>query len=343
MAANQDASAVKEGKRLAEEKRLLLSVKDLKIHYPVKVRGKGIFAQKKVVRAVDGISFDVFEGETLGIVGESGCGKSTTGKAIVRLNKPTEGSITYEGIDLFHCNKEEAARLNKEIQIIFQDPYSSLDPRFTVGHSIAEPLIVHKESSSKDRYKRVIELMEAVGLREEVYNRYPHEFSGGQRQRVGVARALALNPKLLVCDEPVSALDVSIQAQILNLMEELQKKFGLTYIFISHNLSVVEHICDRILVMYLGHLVESSETEELFKNPLHPYTRALMEAVPIPDPELEKTHEPLSGDVPSPINPPPGCPFCTRCPKVMEKCKTERPKTLDMGGGHRVACHLYDN
>ena len=225
---------------------------------------------------------------------------------------------------------------------MFQDPYSSLDPRFTVGRSIAEPLVVHKAGAPAERRARVVELMRAVGLREDVYDRYPHEFSGGQRQRVGVARALALNPKLLVCDEPVSALDVSIQAQILNLMQQLQAQFGLTYIFISHNLSVVEHVCNRILVMYLGHIVETAGTEELFKNPLHPYTRALMDAVPIPDPELHKDREPLGGDVPSPVNPPPGCPFCTRCPKVMDICRQQRPQPADLGG-HIVSCHLYQS
>lgn len=327
---------------MTDEKKPLLAVRDLKVYYPIKVRSRGIFSQKKLVRAVDGISFDVYEGETLGIVGESGCGKSTTGKTIVRLNRPTAGSVTYDGMDLFSCPPQAQARISREIQIVFQDPYSSLDPRFTVGRSIAEPLVVHKVGAPAERRARVVELMRAVGLREDVYDRYPHEFSGGQRQRVGVARALALNPKLLVCDEPVSALDVSIQAQILNLMQQLQAQFGLTYIFISHNLSVVEHVCNRILVMYLGHIVETAGTEELFKNPLHPYTRALMDAVPIPDPELHKDREPLGGDVPSPVNPPPGCPFCTRCPKVMDVCRQQRPQPADLGG-HIVNCHLYQS
>ncbi|WP_302776239.1 ABC transporter ATP-binding protein [Anaerotruncus colihominis] len=327
---------------MTDEKKPLLAVRDLKVYYPIKVRSRGIFSQKKLVRAVDGISFDVYEGETLGIVGESGCGKSTTGKTIVRLNRPTAGSVTYDGMDLFSCPPQAQARISREIQIVFQDPYSSLDPRFTVGRSIAEPLVVHKAGAPAERRARVVELMRAVGLREDVYDRYPHEFSGGQRQRVGVARALALNPKLLVCDEPVSALDVSIQAQILNLMQQLQAQFGLTYIFISHNLSVVEHVCNRILVMYLGHIVETAGTEELFKNPLHPYTRALMDAVPIPDPELHKDREPLGGDVPSPVNPPPGCPFCTRCPKVMDVCRQQRPQPADLGG-HIVNCHLYQS
>lgn len=327
---------------MTDEKKPLLAVRDLKVYYPIKVRSRGIFSQKKLVRAVDGISFDVYEGETLGIVGESGCGKSTTGKTTVRLNRPTAGSVTYDGMDLFSCPPQAQARISREIQIVFQDPYSSLDPRFTVGRSIAEPLVVHKAGAPAERRARVVELMRAVGLREDVYDRYPHEFSGGQRQRVGVARALALNPKLLVCDEPVSALDVSIQAQILNLMQQLQAQFGLTYIFISHNLSVVEHVCNRILVMYLGHIVETAGTEELFKNPLHPYTRALMDAVPIPDPELHKDREPLGGDVPSPVNPPPGCPFCTRCPKVMDVCRQQRPQPADLGG-HIVNCHLYQS
>lgn len=326
---------------MSEEKKVLLSVRNLKVHYPVKVHNKGFLAQKKVVRAVDGVSFDVYEGETLGIVGESGCGKSTTGKTIVQLNRPTSGEVLYDGKDLFHYPKEEAARLNREIQIIFQDPYSSLDPRFTVGRSIAEPMVVHKVGTAQERYDKVVSLMKEVGLREDVYNRYPHEFSGGQRQRIGVARALSLNPRLLVCDEPVSALDVSIQAQILNLMQELQTRFGLTYIFISHNLSVVEHICDRIVVMYLGHIVEMADAADLFENPLHPYTQALMNAVPVPDPEQKKERIPLSGDVPSPVNPPEGCPFCTRCPLADDRCRSERPQTKDMGGGHSVCCHRF--
>ena len=324
------------------DKKILLSVRDLKVHYPVKIHNKGFVAEKRVVRAVDGISFDVYEGETLGIVGESGCGKSTTGRAIVRLNRPTSGQILYDGKDLYAYPKGEQDRLSKEIQIIFQDPYSSLDPRFTVGRSIAEPLVVHRIGNAQERRQRVVELMEEVGLREDLYGRFPHEFSGGQRQRIGIARALALNPRLLVCDEPVSALDVSIQAQILNLMQELQKKHNLTYLFISHDLSVVEHVCVRIAVMYLGHIVEIASTEELFSHPLHPYTQALIQAVPVPDPERKSEHEPLGGDVPSPVNPPEGCPFCTRCPYADDRCRKERPQQKDMGGGHFVSCHRYE-
>ena len=324
------------------DKKILLSVRDLKVHYPVKIHNKGFVAEKRVVRAVDGISFDVYEGETLGIVGESGCGKSTTGRAIVHLNRPTSGQILYDGKDLYAYPKGEQDRLSKEIQIIFQDPYSSLDPRFTVGRSIAEPLVVHRIGNAQERRQRVVELMEEVGLREDLYGRFPHEFSGGQRQRIGVARALALNPRLLVCDEPVSALDVSIQAQILNLMQELHKKHNLTYLFISHNLSVVEHVCVRIAVMYLGHIVEIASTEELFSHPLHPYTQALIQAVPVPDPERKSEHEPLGGDVPSPVNPPEGCPFCTRCPYADDRCRKERPQQKDMGGGHFVSCHRYE-
>ena len=324
------------------DKKILLSVRDLKVHYPVKIHNKGFVAEKRVVRAVDGISFDVYEGETLGIVGESGCGKSTTGRAIVRLNRPTSGQILYDGKDLYAYPKGEQDRLSKEIQIIFQYPYSSLAPRFTVGRSIAEPLVVHRIGNAQERRQRVVELMEEVGLREDLYGRFPHEFSGGQRQRIGVARALALNPRLLVCDEPVSALDVSIQAQILNLMQELQKKHNLTYLFISHNLSVVEHVCVRIAVMYLGHIVEIASTEELFSHPLHPYTQALIQAVPVPDPERKSEHEPLGGDVPSPVNPPEGCPFCTRCPYADDRCRKERPQQKDMGGGHFVSCHRYE-
>ena len=271
-------------------------------------------------------------------MGESGCGKSTTGKTIVRLLKPTGGQVLFEGQDIFAEGKK--SDLSQKIQIIFQDPYSSLDPRFTVGRCIAEPMRVHKMGTAKEQEERVRSLMHDVGLRPEAYTKYPHEFSGGQRQRIGVARALALNPSLIVCDEPVSALDVSIQAQILNLMQDLQEKYHLTYLFISHNLAVVEHLCDRVAVMYLGNLVEVAETEDLFCHPVHPYTQALLDAIPVPDPEIPTMHNMLEGDVPSLMNPPTGCCFHTRCPHACEQCSKEKPALRDMGNGHFVACHL---
>lgn len=322
---------------------VILEVKDLKMHFPIKIKTKGFISEKKYVKAVDGVSFSIHEGETLGLVGESGCGKSTTGKMIVKLLDPTEGSIFFRGKDVFKTQGEESKLLRKEVQIIFQDPYSSLDPRFTVGRTISEPLLVHKIGDDKTRKERAIKLMNDVGLMGEYYDRYPHEFSGGQRQRIGVARALALNPSLIVCDEPVSALDVSIQAQILNLMQELQTKYHLTYLFISHNLSVVKHICDRIAVMYLGKIVEIANKKDLFDDPKHPYTQALLSAIPIPDPEMIVEQEMLEGDVPSPVDPPSGCRFHTRCKHVMDICKKEEPRELKLGEGHNVACHLYDD
>ena len=316
----------------------LLEVKNLKVYYPVKVRKNALASEKRFVKAVDDISFSIRQGETFGLVGESGCGKSTTGKTIVRLLKPTGGQVLFEGQDIFAEGKK--SDLSQKIQIIFQDPYSSLDPRFTVGRCIAEPMRVHKMGTAKEQEERVRSLMHDVGLRPEAYTKYPHEFSGGQRQRIGVARALALNPSLIVCDEPVSALDVSIQAQILNLMQDLQEKYHLTYLFISHNLAVVEHLCDRVAVMYLGNLVEVAETEDLFCHPVHPYTQALLDAIPVPDPEILTMHNMLEGDVPSLMNPPTGCCFHTRCPHACEQCSKEKPALRDMGNGHFVACHL---
>ena len=316
----------------------LLEVKNLKVYYPVKVRKNALASEKRFVKAVDDISFSIQQGETFGLVGESGCGKSTTGKTIVRLLKPTGGQVLFEGQDIFAEGKK--SDLSQKIQIIFQDPYSSLDPRFTVGRCIAEPMRVHKMGTAKEQEERVRSLMHDVGLRPEAYTKYPHEFSGGQRQRIGVARALALNPSLIVCDEPVSALDVSIQAQILNLMQDLQEKYHLTYLFISHNLAVVEHLCDRVAVMYLGNLVEVAETEDLFCHPVHPYTQALLDAIPVPDPEIPTMHNMLEGDVPSLMNPPTGCCFHTRCPHACEQCSKEKPALRDMGNGHFVACHL---
>ena len=316
----------------------LLEVKNLKVYYPVKVRKNALASEKRFVKAVDDISFSIRQGETFGLVGESGCGKSTTGKTIVRLLKPTGGQVLFEGQDIFAEGKK--SDLSQKIQIIFQDPYSSLDPRFTVGRCIAEPMRVHKMGTAKEQEERVRSLMHDVGLRPEAYTKYPHEFSGGQRQRIGVARALALNPSLIVCDEPVSALDVSIQAQILNLMQDLQEKYHLTYLFISHNLAVMEHLCDRVAVMYLGNLVEVAETEDLFCHPVHPYTQALLDAIPVPEPEIPTMHNMLEGDVPSLMNPPTGCCFHTRCPHACEQCSKEKPALRDMGNGHFVACHL---
>ena len=314
----------------------LLQVRDLKVYYPVKTQS--IIPRKVYVKAVDGISFDVRRKEAFGIVGESGCGKSTTGHAIVGLLKPTSGQILFEGQSIVGgaaISKERA----KKLQIIFQDPYSSLDSRFTVGRCISEPLEVHKIGTAKERLERVEELMREVGLNHEQITRYPHEFSGGQRQRIGIARALALNPSLIICDEPVSALDVSIQAQILNLMQELKEKHGLTYIFISHNLSVVHHLCDRIAVMYLGNIVEIAEKRLLFDHPLHPYTQALLDAIPIPDPERDTMNSELEGDVPSPLNPPSGCCFHTRCRFADQTCAQAKPQLAEAEDGHLVACH----
>lgn len=321
---------------------VILSVKNLKIHYPIKLKVKGkIWSQKNCVQAVNGISFDVYKGETLGIVGESGCGKSTTGRAIVRLEHPTSGEILYKGEDIWKYNKEQLFQYRKKAQMIFQDAYSTLDPRFTIGKSICEPMVIHGNGNREQNEEAAKKLMRDVGLPDSYYGRYPHEFSGGQRQRIGVARALALNPEILVCDEPVSALDVSVQAQILNLMKELQDKFSLTYIFISHNLSVVKHLCDRIGVIYLGNMVELSDKTELFENMLHPYTRALISAIPIPDPAFKRHRIILEGDVPTPINPPAGCPFATRCIYATELCKKQKPALEDVGKGHYVACHIY--
>lgn len=316
----------------------LLQVKDLKIYYPVRAKN-ALGGSVSYLHAVDDVSFDVYKGETFGIVGESGCGKSTTGRGIVGLLEPTAGTILFEGQDIKGCSRREMAR---HIQIIFQDPYSSLDPRMTVGRCIEEPLDVHKVGIKSERWSKVLELMQEVGLREDQASRFPHEFSGGQRQRIGVARAIALQPDLVICDEPVSALDVSIQAQILNLMRDLQKKYNLTYIFISHNLSVVKHLCDRIAVMYLGHIVELADKKLLFDNPAHPYTKALLAAIPVPDPDVPSMVGTLSGDVPSPLDPPKGCCFHTRCPYADERCRTEVPKLHEIEPSHTVACHKFD-
>lgn len=316
----------------------LLEVKNLKVYYPVKVRKNALASEKRFVKAVDDISFSIRQGETFGLVGESGCGKSTTGKTIVRLLKPTGGQVLFEGQDIFAEGKK--SDLSQKIQIIFQDPYSSLDPRFTVGRCIAEPMRVHKMGTAKEQEERVRSLMHDVGLRPEAYTKYPHEFSGGQRQRICIARALALNPEFVVCDEPVSALDVSIQAQVINMFEELQEKLGVAYLFIAHDLLVVHHISKRIAVMYLGKMVEIADADDLNENPIHPYTESLLSAVPIPDPKTarERQRIVLTGDVPSPLNMPTGCPFRTRCRYATEQCAAECPTLTDRGHGHLVAC-----
>lgn len=331
---------------------VLVSVRDLKMYFPIT---QGIIFQRHVgdIKAVDGLSFDIKKGETLGLVGESGCGKSTTGRAILQLYRPTAGSVSFSGTELTTIKGEGLRRMRRHMQMIFQDPYASLNPRMTVGNIVGEPLEVHNILSGKARRERVKELLDIVGLNPYFINRYPHEFSGGQRQRIGIARALAVQPDFIVCDEPISALDVSIQAQVINLLEDLQEEFNLTYLFIAHDLSVVRHISDRIAVMYLGKIVELTDRDTLYRNPLHPYTRALLSAVPIPDPvaeaEREKRRIILTGDVPSPANPPKGCNFCTRCyekGKVWEEqqidtCEVE-PEFREVEPGHWVACHLYN-
>ncbi|HRU33296.1 MAG TPA: ABC transporter ATP-binding protein [bacterium] len=322
------------------EDSILLRVEKLTKLFPI--RG-GIF-QRTVgyVRAVENVSFSIDRGETLGLVGESGCGKTTTGRSILRLIEPTSGKVYFKGIDITALSKKDLAPLRREMQIIFQDPYGSLNPRMTVGDIIGEGLEIHKIASGKEKERRIMELLEVVGLPPAYMRRYPHEFSGGQRQRIGIARALAVNPKFIVCDEPVSALDVSIQSQIINLLKDLQKQFELTYLFIAHDLSVVKYMSDKIAVMYLAKIVEYTTTEELFNNPKHPYTLALMSAIPVPDPDVKKQRIVLQGDLPSPSNPPKGCRFNTRCPEVMSICKEVEPELKDIGKEHLVACHLWN-
>jgi oligopeptide transport system ATP-binding protein len=319
---------------------VLVDIRDLKVYFPVTA---GIIFQRKIadVKAVDGISFAIRQGETLGLVGESGCGKSTTGRAILQLYRPTAGQILFGGTELTTLKGGALRAMRRKMQMIFQDPYASLNPRMSVGAIIGEPLAIHGLAKGKARRERVHEIMRIVGLNPFYANRYPHEFSGGQRQRIGVARALAVEPDFIVADEPVSALDVSIQAQIINLMEDLQERFGLTYLFIAHDLSVVRHISDRVAVMYLGKLMEATTRNELYDNALHPYTKALLSAVPIPDPSVEAQRERiiLTGDVPSPLRPPPGCVFHTRCPIAIEECHEVIPEWRQVGSDHWVACH----
>ncbi len=320
----------------------LVRVEGLKQHFPIT---RGILRrQVGTVRAVDGISFEIYRGETLGMVGESGCGKSTTGRAILKLNRPTEGKVYLDGIDLGDLEGKKLREMRRRMQMIFQDPYASLNPRMTIGRIIGEPLQIFNLVSRKERKGRVQELMELVGLNPQFADRYPHEFSGGQRQRVGIARALALQPDFIICDEPISALDVSIQAQVVNLLEELQQRFGLTYLFIAHDLAMVRHISDRVAVMYLGKIVELTDQAALYENPLHPYTQALLSAVPIPDPKIESQRQRtiLTGSLPSPSDPPKGCNFSTRCPVAVAHCHEVEPELREVSPGHQVACHLVE-
>lgn len=318
----------------------LLKVNRLSKHFPI----KGGILKRTIgqIRAVDEVSFTVKKGETFGLVGESGCGKSTTGRAILRLLEPTSGEVFFEGEDVATLSRQALRLARRNMQMVFQDPYASLNPQMTVGELIEEPLVVHRIAGASERKEKVKELMEIVGLNRSYLQRYPHEFSGGQRQRIGIARALSLQPKLIVADEPVSALDVSIQSQVINLMEDLQKEFDLTYIFIAHDLSVVKHISDRVGVMYLGRMVEIASKEELYHQPAHPYTKALLSAVPVPNPKAKRERIILTGDVPSPANPPTGCAFHPRCPQAFDRCRLERPQLMQLTSDHVVACHLYD-
>nr|HID12873.1 dipeptide ABC transporter ATP-binding protein [Anaerolineae bacterium] len=329
---------------MAAEREPLVQVRHLKKYFPIT---RGTIIQRHIgdIKAVDDVSFEIYKGETLGLVGETGCGKTTVGRTMLRLYEPTDGQIIFEGVDLAALRREEMRRIRRRMQMIFQDPYASLNPRMTVGSIIAEPLEVHGVAHGREKRERVQELLRLVGLNPYFVNRYPHEFSGGQRQRIGIARALALNPDLIVCDEPISSLDVSIQAQVVNLLEDLQDRLGLTYLFIAHDLSMVRHISDRMAVMYLGKIVELADRDEIYLNPLHPYTQALMSAVPVPDPVVEEKRQRiiLEGDIPSPANPPEGCNFNTRCPVAIESCFEVEPEFIEVEKDHFCACHLVDS
>jgi oligopeptide transport system ATP-binding protein len=324
--------------QVANKEKPLLQVKNLKKFFPITNSLGRVTGQ---VQAVNNVSFDLYEGETYGLVGESGCGKSTTGRTVMRLVEPTEGEAIFQEQDIYKLKGKDLLNIRRELQMVFQDPYSSLNPRKRIGHILEETLKIHNLYPKKERMDRVMDMLHKVGFQSEHYYRYPHEFSGGQRQRIGLARALMVNPKLIICDEPVSALDVSIQSQVLNLLQEIQDEFKLSYLFVSHDLSVVRHISDRIGVMYLGQMVEEAPTDELFANPLHPYTQALLSAVPVPNPMVKRERITLKGEVPSPINPPSGCVFHTRCPQATEICKQEVPVKQMVAAQHAVACHLY--
>lgn len=324
--------------QLDDSKKVLLEIKNLKQYFPIKGGILGRIVNH--VKAVDDISFSVYKGETLSIVGESGCGKSTTGRAILRLDEPTDGQIQFQDQDLLRLKKQDMRKMRKDLQVIFQDPFASLNPRQTVGQILYEALAIQQVVPKEKRIDRILELLGSVGLRPDAMDRYPHEFSGGQRQRIGIARAIAVEPKMIICDEAVSALDVSVQAQVLNLLKSLQQKLGLTFLFISHDLGVVRHISDRIMVMYLGKIVEIADKRSLFDSPQHPYTRALLSSIPVPNPKEKKERILLKGDVPSPLHPPQGCRFHTRCPFAIEECKVTTPELRVISGNHQVACHL---